>query len=89
MLEAARNSRGCFRKRRFVEPASARAGAPVLEQGRAMARGQILENHIAPAVATLKDLMLQDASKRQSQRAACARALENYWPCRCDSTQPH
>jgi Zn-dependent alcohol dehydrogenase len=37
---------------------------------RAMARSQILENHIAPAVATLEGLMLQDASKRQSQRAA-------------------
>ena len=35
-----------------------------------MAHSQILENHIAPAVATLEGLMLQDASKRQSQRAA-------------------
>lgn len=51
MLQTSLDPGAGFGKRRLVQPASARAGAPVLEQGRAIARSQILENHVAPAIA--------------------------------------
>ncbi len=67
MFKASLYPRGCFRQRRFVQATSPRAGAAILEQGRAMARHQILKNHIAPPVATLKGPMLHDTGKRQSR----------------------
>ena len=72
LLEASLDPGGCFRQRRFVQTASARAGAAVLEQRGAMAGGEILEDHVASPVAAVEGLMLQDAGERQSQRAASA-----------------
>ena len=70
LFEASFNSRGSFRQRRLVQATSARAGTTVLEQGGAMTRRQILEDHIASPVSILERLMLQDAGERQAQCAA-------------------
>jgi hypothetical protein len=42
----------------------------VFEQRGAMAGGQILKKHVAAPIGPLESLMLQDASERQTERAA-------------------